>query len=97
MNRDPLVQKELDNALQSLSDWEHKNDCLVKTFRFKDFQEAIAFIIRIAFHAENLDHHPVIFNVYDRVRIEITTHSVGNKVTQLDVLLAAAIDQVQNK
>ncbi len=94
MNREPLDQSALKQALDSLQDWEYQNDRLSKTFKFSDFHESVAFIVRIAFHADELDHHPILYNVYNQVRVELTTHSAGNKVTQMDVLLARAIDKV---
>lgn len=94
MNRDPLDRGAIDNALESLHGWEFHNDRLIKTFEFTDFREAIAFIVRIGFHADALNHHPILTNVYSRVGIELTTHSAGNRVTQLDVLLAQAIEQI---
>ncbi len=97
MNRDPLDQKTLNDALSSLQNWEYRNDRLTRTFKFADFREAVAFIVRIGFHAEHLDHHPILYNVYNRVSIELTTHSAGNRVSQMDVLLAQAIDKVFGK
>lgn len=97
MNRDPLERGAIENALESLHGWEFQNNRLVKTFEFANFRESVAFIVQIAFHADALNHHPILYNVYSRVRIELTTHSVGNKVTQLDVLLAQAIEQVASK
>ncbi len=94
MNRDPLDQGAINQALDSLLDWEYENDRLSKTFKFADFHESVAFIVRIAFHADQLDHHPVLYNVYNQVRVELTTHSANNKVSQMDVLLARAIDKV---
>ncbi len=97
MNRDPLDQKTLKDALASLQNWEYRNDRLIRTFKFENFREAVAFIVQIGFHADDLDHHPILYNVYNQVSIELTTHSVGNRVTQLDVLLAQAIDKVFDK
>ena len=90
----PLEKGELNKALKLLQDWEHKNDRLIKTFKFGDFREAIAFIVHISFCADNIDHHPILINVYNSVSIELTTHSAGNKVTSLDVVLAKAIEKV---
>ncbi len=94
MNREPLDQSALEQALASLQGWEHRKDRLARTFKFENFREAVAFIVHISFYAEDLDHHPVIYNVYSQVAIELTTHSAENKVTQLDVMLARSIDQV---
>ena len=97
MNRDPLDQKTLNDALASLQNWEYRNERLVRTFKFADFREAVAFIVRIGFCADQLDHHPILYNVYNQVSIELTTHSAGNRVSQMDVLLAQAIDKVFGK
>ena len=97
MNRDPLSQKTVNDALASLQNWEYRNNRLTKTFKFADFREAVAFIVHIGFHANHLDHHPILYNVYNQVSIELTTHSAGNRVTQMDILLAQAIDKVYGK
>ena len=52
----------------------------------------MAFLNRVADVAEELGHHPEIFNVYGRVRLTLTTHDAGNVVTEKDHRLAAAID-----
>ncbi|MCY4158832.1 MAG: 4a-hydroxytetrahydrobiopterin dehydratase [Bacteroidetes bacterium] len=97
MDQSALGKSELEKALKSLENWDYQKDRLTKTFKFADFREAIAFIVEISFHADHIDHHPILYNVYNQVRIELTTHSVGNKVTHLDVVLARAIDQVASK
>ena len=97
MKRKPLDQDSIDLALRSLPGWEHKDDRLVKTFVLGDFCEAVAFIVRIGFCAESLNHHPELYNVYNRVRVELTTHDVGNKVTTMDIVLARDIDEVVSK
>ncbi|MBZ0119655.1 MAG: 4a-hydroxytetrahydrobiopterin dehydratase, partial [Sandaracinaceae bacterium] len=52
------------------------------------------FLVRIAFDAEQLGHHPEIHNVYSRVWLTLRTHDAGNRVTALDVKLARAIERV---
>lgn len=74
--------------------WVEKNNKLTKTFKFTDFQEAFAFMTRVAFLAEKHDHHPNWSNVYNTVEIELTTHDDGNTVTEKDRKLAKAIDQI---
>ncbi|WP_332912592.1 4a-hydroxytetrahydrobiopterin dehydratase [Algoriphagus boritolerans] len=71
-----------------------KNNKLSKTFKFSDFQEAFAFMTRVAFLAEKHNHHPNWSNVYNTVEIELTTHDKGNTVTEKDRKLAKAIDQI---
>lgn len=76
------------------SDWLEQNDRLRRTFRFADFTEAFAFMVRVAFLAEKHKHHPNWSNVYGTVTVELTTHDAGNVVTDKDRKLAAAIDAV---
>jgi len=74
--------------------WKEENNYLVKHFTFKDFKQAFAFMIRVAAIAEEMDHHPLWTNVYNKVEIRLNTHDAGNKVTQKDRDLAAAIDKL---
>ena len=74
--------------------WIEENNRLKKKFTFGDFQEAFAFMTRVAFLAEKMDHHPNWSNVYNKVEIELTTHDAGNTVTDKDRALAKAIDLV---
>lgn len=74
--------------------WAEDDNKLKKTFEFKDFQEAFAFMTRIAFLAESHNHHPNWSNVYNKVFIELTTHDAGNTVTDKDRKLAEAIDNI---
>ena len=74
--------------------WIEENNRLKKSFTFSDFQEAFAFMTRVAFLAETHNHHPNWSNVYNRVEIELTTHDAGNVVTEKDRKLAKAIDQL---
>ena len=64
-----------------------------KSFRFADFNEAFAFMTRVALHAEKVDHHPDWTNVWNRVDFRLTTHDSGG-VTDRDVKLAEAIDRI---
>ena len=71
---------------------EDGRDLILKSFRFKDFIEAFAFMSRIALLAEKMDHHPEWFNVYNRVEITLTTHDAGG-VTERDIRMARAADE----
>jgi 4a-hydroxytetrahydrobiopterin dehydratase len=90
-----LTAIERQAALAGLSDWHDVDgrDAISKTFRFRDFGEAFAFMTRIALHAEKHDHHPEWFNVYNRVDITLATHDAGG-VTEKDIALARFIDSV---
>ncbi len=64
---------------------------LERSYRFKDFSEAFAFLTRVAMHAEKVDHHPEFTSVWNRVDFRLTSHDAGG-VTERDVELAKAIE-----
>lgn len=72
--------------------WTIKNKMLYKKFMFKDFSEAIAFIIRVSLLAEKKNHHPKILNNYNVVEIWLCTHEAGNAITKKDEQLSKAIE-----
>ena len=74
--------------------WIEQDNMLKKTFEFKDFTEAFAFMTRVAFLAEKHQHHPNRSHVYHRVEIALTTHDAGNIVTEKDYKLAKEIDLI---
>lgn len=74
--------------------WKEENNSLKKTFKFKDFTEAFAFMTRVAFIAEKMNHHPEWRNVYNTVEITLNTHDAGNTVTEKDRKLALEIDKI---
>ena len=94
-SRTPLADDAIEAALASLPGWTRDGDRLVKTYRFGGFREAVAFIVRLAFEAEAMDHHPELTNVYDRVTLALNTHDAGNRITAMDVELARRIENVQ--
>lgn len=65
---------------------------LVRTFRFKDFAQAFAFLTRVALHAEKVDHHPEFTSRWNRIDFRLTSHDSGG-VTDRDRKLAEAIDE----
>jgi len=67
-------------------------DALEKTFLFKDFNQAFAFMTKVAEDAEDLNHHPEWSNVYRTVKVRLTTHDAGG-LTGLDVQLAQRMDK----
>ena len=74
--------------------WQEKDNKLSRSFEFKDFSEAWAFMNRVALLAEKMDHHPNWSNVYNRVDIALTTHDAGSTITERDRKLARAIDKL---
>jgi 4a-hydroxytetrahydrobiopterin dehydratase len=68
-------------------------DALRREFKFADFNEAWGFMTRVALAAEKLDHHPDWSNVWNTVRIELSTHDVGG-LSNKDIQLAQMIDKI---
>src|SRR5690606_3814763 len=75
--------------------WVEEDNKLKKTFEFRDFTEAFAFMVRVAFLAEQQGHHPNWSNVYNKVSIELSTHDEGDIITDKDRKLAQAIDLIR--
>ena len=88
-----LTDQECQAALAQLPDWVLSPDgqAIDRTFLFTDFSEAFGFMTRVAMLAEQQDHHPEWFNVYNRVEIKLTTHDAGG-LSARDVAMARAID-----
>lgn len=74
--------------------WQEKENELYRSFEFKDFSEAFAFMTRVALLAEQHQHHPNWNNVWNKVEIHLNTHDEGDIVTDKDRRLAAAIDKL---
>jgi 4a-hydroxytetrahydrobiopterin dehydratase len=74
--------------------WQEQNNQLKRSFKFTNFIEAFAFMTKVAFAAEKLNHHPNWSNVYNQVDIILTTHDAGNTVTEKDWQLAKKIDEI---
>jgi 4a-hydroxytetrahydrobiopterin dehydratase len=89
-----MLNTSLQDQINQLDGWTHANSMIRKTFRFNDFGEAIGWTVRVAFLAEAYGHHPDIDIRYNRVTLALTTHDAGNQVTQKDVDLARAVEQL---
>ncbi len=77
--------------------WVEKDNSLYRSLKFKDFGEAFSFMTHVALIAEKQDHHPTWKNTWNTVEIWLNTHDAGNKVTEKDRTLAAAIDKITGK
>ena len=82
-------------ALAELHGWAEveDRDAIRKSYHFGDFSEAWGFLARVALIAEKMDHHPEIFNVYNRVELVLSTHDAGG-LSERDVRLARAVDGI---
>ncbi|MES2747308.1 MAG: 4a-hydroxytetrahydrobiopterin dehydratase [Bacteroidota bacterium] len=88
-----LSESDISIALKTLNNWSFIDNALEKKFLFKDFKQALGFIVQIGTLAEKANHHPELFNVYNKVTIRLNTHD-ANSVTQKDFDLAKAIDEI---
>ena len=92
-----MIQKispnEIKSAKTNLSNWsfDEVEGSITRQFTFSNFIEAWGFMSQVAILAEKHNHHPEWFNVYNRVRITLTTHDAGG-LSKLDVQLATEID-----
>jgi len=77
-----------------MDDWKEEDNKLKKTFTFKDFTEAFAFMTKVALTAEKMNHHPNWTNSWNKVSFELNTHDAGGTVTDRDRKLAAEIDRL---
>mgnify|MGYP000420892837 CR=1 FL=1 len=84
------------SILNELKDWTYGDNSILKKIVFKNFSEAVSFIVQLGFIAEKLNHHPEIHNVYNIVQLKLTTHDF-NGVTEKDFELAKAIDNLLKK
>src|SRR5215472_14827072 len=87
-----LSESEIQQALSALPGWSHANNTLTKTFTLPDFANAIALVNGVAEVAEKQGHHPDMDIRYNRVTFTLSTHDVGNAVTEKDVTLAREIE-----
>ena len=90
-----LVGAARQTALQELHGWieVEDRDAIRKSYHFENFSEAWGFMSRIALLAEKMDHHPELFNVYNRVEVVLSTHDADG-VSERDIKLAHAIDEI---
>ena len=75
-------------------EWIQTQTLLKREWKFKNFRQALAFTNSIGAAAEECKHHPDIELGWGYVRLKITTHDSGNKLTEKDFLLAQKIDQL---
>ncbi len=86
-----LTETQIAEAVASLDGWQLRDGKLHREFKFKNFVEAWGFMSRIALRAEKMNNHPEWFNVWNTVRIDLSTHEVGG-LSNFDVELATKIN-----
>lgn len=81
-------------AVNTLKGWKKRRgrEAIAKTYVFRDFSSAFGWMSRVAMKAEQMNHHPEWFNVYNRVEVTLATHDVGG-LSRLDVEMARFMDR----
>jgi 4a-hydroxytetrahydrobiopterin dehydratase len=93
MRAQKLSEEEIRSRLEGLKGWTIANGKLHREFQCKDFVAAFGNMTRVALVAEAMNHHPEWFNVWNKVTIDLSTHSIGG-ISNLDFELATKIDQI---
>jgi 4a-hydroxytetrahydrobiopterin dehydratase len=88
-----LSEAEIAEELKKLAGWSVVNGNLHRVFEFKDFMQAFGFMTRVALAAEKMDHHPDWSNSWNKVTVDLCTHSAGG-LTKNDFDLAGKIQQI---
>jgi 4a-hydroxytetrahydrobiopterin dehydratase len=90
-----LTSEERAAQIAGLHGWQAATgrDAIQRQFKFADFNEAFGFMTRVAIKAQEMDHHPEWFNVYNKVEITLSTHDAGG-LTERDIKLAKFIDSI---
>lgn len=93
-----LSEEERLALLPTLTQWEYQseNDSIRKEYRFRSFPEALGFIVNLGVEAHSMNHHPELFNVYDRVEITWRTHDCQG-LSRRDIDMAKLCDIIYDK
>jgi 4a-hydroxytetrahydrobiopterin dehydratase len=91
-----LSESEIVVELSKLPGWKLEFGKLHREYKFTDFVAAFGFMTGVALIAQGMDHHPEWFNVWNTVRIDLTTHDAGG-VTTLDVKLAHSMEELAKR
>jgi 4a-hydroxytetrahydrobiopterin dehydratase len=86
-------ETEIATRLKEIPEWSREESAITRTWKFKDFPEALRFINKVGELAESMNHHPDIHNSWATVRLTLTTHDKGG-LTSLDFELAKKIDRL---
>jgi len=92
--RKKLESRDIDQRLRDVRGWNLAHGKLHKEFQFEDFVQAFGFMSSVALIAESMNHHPEWSNVYNKVTVDLNTHSAGG-ISDLDFELARKIDALE--
>jgi 4a-hydroxytetrahydrobiopterin dehydratase len=89
-----LNELEIAESLSGLPGWTLEDNRLVRSYGLPGHLPAVALVVHIAAVQEELNHHADLALTYNRLGVSVTTHSVGGRVTELDVRLARRIEEL---
>jgi len=89
----PVGRKEAEELARQVPSWKLVDSRLEEDFRFKDFDETMQFVNRVAQVAQEEDHHPDIEISYNKVHLTLSTHSIGG-LSRNDFIVAAKIERL---
>ena len=96
MSREKLTLDAIRTQLAELSGWSVAGDKLHREYQFRDFPQAFGFMTTAALYIQSMDHHPEWTNVYNRVRVDLSTHDAGG-ITARDVELAKKLEEIAGR
>jgi 4a-hydroxytetrahydrobiopterin dehydratase len=96
MTKGKLSTREIAAGLRTLRGWKLVKGSLHRDFKFKDFTQAFGFMKRVAVVADRMDHHPDWSNAYNKVTVDLSTHSAGGLTTD-DFELAGNIQKIYKR
>lgn len=88
-----LSEAQVEEGLGSLGEWSRSGDSIQRTYSFADFLGSIAFVNRVADHAEEVQHHPDILVRYSKVTLTLSTHDCGG-LSEKDLAFATDCDRL---
>lgn len=91
-----LTEEEIQAHLIYVPNWTYTHGKIKRNFEFSNFIEAFSFMTQVALWAERFDHHPDWSNAWNKVNIELTTHS-AHGLTEKDFHFAKKIDSFNNQ
>lgn len=88
-----LSDEEINQRLEEFDGWTYAKQAIHTSFQFENFKEAFTVMTRIAFEAEEQQHHPNWGNVYNQLEISLSTHDADG-VTEKDFKMARTIEDI---
>lgn len=90
----PLTELEIAESLGALPGWALAEDRLVRTYTLSGHLPAVAMLVHVATVQEQLNHHAELTLTYNRLGVAVNTHSIGGRISELDVQLASRIEEL---